>query len=102
MAINTAAKNKIKDDEEYMKYAGIISASQGVGSIFGDMLDYQGDMYRAEGYDIEGTTQRMLLRRHLGKNLKDPNTGASFCEGCTQEDIAKYYNTFYPKQQSII
>ena len=101
-AINTAAKNKIKDDEEYMKYAGIIAASQGVGSIFGDMLDYQGDMYRAQGYDIEGTTQRMLLRRHLGRTLKVPGTRDIFCQECTQEDIANYYNTYYPKQQSTI
>ena len=32
---------------------------------------------------------------------RDPNTGAIFCEACTQEDIARYYNTFYPKQQPI-
>tara|TARA_R110000823_G_scaffold80253_1_gene182726 strand:- start:7242 stop:9917 length:2676 start_codon:yes stop_codon:yes gene_type:complete len=93
-AINTAARNKIKDDEEYMKYAGVISASQGVGSMFGDMLAYKGDMNLAQGYSIDGTTNRMLLRRNLGKTLMVPGTRTPFCEECTQEDIARYAKTY--------
>ena len=89
-AINTAAKNKIKDDEEYMKYAAIISGAQGIGSLFGDMLAYRGDRMKAEGYSLMGTTERMFLRKHLGKTLKYAN-GDIFCENCTEEDIARYY-----------
>ena len=92
-AINTAARNKIRDDEEYMKYAGVISGAQGIGTLFGDMLAYQGDMLKAKGLSIEGTTERMLLRRHLGKTLTTPD-GEVFCESCTQADIAKYYQTY--------
>jgi len=97
-AINTAAKNKIKDDEEYMKYAGVISAAQGVGSMFSDMLAYKGDMLRAQGYGIDGTTNRMLLRRQLGKTIYNPLDGSVFCEHCTNEDIARYEKTFTGKQ----
>ena len=95
-AINTAAKNKIKDDQEYMKYMGVISTAQGFGNLFGDMLAYKGDRLKAQGYDIDGTTQRMLLRQHLGKPLYAPD-GTVFSQSATQEDISNYYRTYYPQ-----
>lgn len=100
-AINTAAKNKIKDDEEYMKYAGVISAAQGVGSMFSDMLAYKGDMLRAQGYSIDGTTNRMLLRRQIGKTMYNPIDGSVFCDPCTNADIARYEKTFTSNQSPL-
>tara|TARA_R110002012_G_scaffold14822_1_gene60375 strand:- start:8813 stop:11806 length:2994 start_codon:yes stop_codon:yes gene_type:complete len=99
-AINTAAKNKIKDDEEYMKYMGVISTAQGFGNLFGDMLAYKGDRMKAQGYDIDGTTQRMLLRQHLGKPLYSPD-GTVFSQQATQEDVANYYRTYYPQMNQF-
>ena len=96
-AINTAAKNKVKDDEEYMKYAGIIAGAQGIGSLFGDMLSYKGDRIKAKGYGIMGTTERMFLKDNLGKTLYY-NDGSIFCENCTNEDIARYENTYTRKE----
>jgi len=99
-AINTAAKNKIKDDQEYMKYMGVISTAQGFGNLFGDMLAYKGDRLKAQGYDIDGTTQRMLLRQHLGKPLYAPD-GTVFSQSATQEDISNYYRTYYPQMNQF-
>ena len=99
-AINTAARNKIKDDQEYMKYMGVISTAQGFGNLFGDMLAYKGDRLKAQGYDIDGTTQRMLLRQHLGKPLYAPD-GTVFSQQATQEDIANYYRTYYPQMNQF-
>ena len=87
---------KIKDDQEYMKYMGVISTAQGFGNLFGDMLAYKGDRLKAQGYDIDGTTQRMLLRQHLGKPLYAPD-GTVFSQSATQEDISNYYRTYYPQ-----
>jgi len=99
-AINTASRNKIKDDQEYMKYMGVISTAQGFGNLFGDMLAYKGDRLKAQGYDIDGTTQRMLLRQHLGKPLYAPD-GTVFSQQATQEDIANYYRTYYPQMNQF-
>ena len=101
LAINTAARNKIKDDEEYMKYASVIAGAQGIGNLFGDMLAYKGDRLRAQGYSIGGSTERMLLRQNLGRTLYAPN-GTVFCENCTQEDIAKYYQTYMNPNENMV
>jgi hypothetical protein len=92
-AFNTAAMNKWQDDQEYMKYAGIISAAQGIGQLTRDVLGYKGDTLRAQGYSIDNTTNRMFLRRHLGGTLLNQD-GSIFCENCTNEDIANYANIY--------
>ena len=100
-AINTAAKNKVKDDEEYMKYAGIIAGAQGIGSLFGDMLSYKGDRRKALGYSMMGSTERMFLKQNLGGTLYRTD-GSIFCESCTEEDIANYYNASKNQQINVL
>tara|TARA_R100001594_G_scaffold18445_1_gene36579 strand:- start:4317 stop:7577 length:3261 start_codon:yes stop_codon:yes gene_type:complete len=92
-AFNTAALNKWRDDQEYMKYSGIFSAAQGIGQLTRDVLGYKGDTLKAQGYSIDNTTNRMLLRRHLGGTLYHQD-GRLFCENCTNEDIANYANMY--------
>jgi len=100
-AINTAAKNKVKDDEEYMKYAGIIAGAQGIGSLFGDMLSYKGDRRKALGYSMMGSTERMFLKQNLGGTLYRTD-GSIFCESFTEEDIANYYNASKNQQINVL
>ena len=56
---NTARRQKVQDDQEFQKYAGISSFANSVQTGLGDILDYKADMARSEAIGAgAGNVQR--------------------------------------------
>jgi len=68
---NAAARQKVKDDEEYMKYQGVSATASGVGGLLGDMMAYQAQERMAKTIGTEGIYKRDQLRTLYKK--QNPN-----------------------------
>ena len=56
---NTARKQKVQDDREFQKYAGISSIASSIQTGLGDILDYKADMSRSQAIGAgAGNVQR--------------------------------------------
>ena len=64
---NAAARQKLKDDQEAMKYQGWGLAAQGIAGIAGDVLSYKGQERLAQNIGTEGIYQRDQLRSLIKK-----------------------------------
>ena len=81
-AANAQARQKLKDDQEAMKYQGIGLAAQGIAGIAGDVMSYRGQERLAKAYGNQGIYERDLLRNYLRqtdpkfKDMSDPDLNA--------------------------
>ena len=91
-ANNAAARQKIKDDEEFQKYAGIGATASGIAGLAGDSLSYKASERMARAIGTEGIYDRDQLRdvvtRYAAKNgipgiCPEPGT-------CTEKQINAY------------
>jgi hypothetical protein len=56
---NTARRQKVQDDREFQKYAGISSIASSIQTGLGDILDYKADMSRSQAIGAgAGNVQR--------------------------------------------
>ena len=56
---NTARRQKVQDDQEFQRYAGISSIADSLQTGFGDILDYKADMARSQAIGAgAGNVQR--------------------------------------------
>ena len=56
---NTARRQKVQDDQEFQKYAGISSFADSLQTGLGDILDYKADMARSQAIGVgAGNVQR--------------------------------------------
>tara|TARA_R100000234_G_C4999517_1_gene179646 strand:- start:764 stop:2518 length:1755 start_codon:yes stop_codon:yes gene_type:complete len=95
-ALNAAARQKVKDDEEYMKYQGLAALASGMAGLTGDVLSYQGQERYAKAIGSEGIYQRDVMRNYLSREAN--RTGIpGVCEAgnCTTEQINKYISDTY-------
>ena len=80
--LNAQARQKLKDDQEAMKYQGIGLAAQGIAGIAGDVMSYRGQERLAKAYGNQGIYERDLLRNYLRqtdpkfKDMSDPDLNA--------------------------
>ena len=80
--LNAQARQKLKDDQEAMKYQGIGLAAQGIAGIAGDVMAYRGQERLAKAYGNQGIYERDLLRNYLRqtdpkfKDMSDPDLNA--------------------------
>ena len=88
---NAAARQKVKDDEEYMKYQGVSATASGIGGLLGDALSYKANERMAKAIGSEGIYDRDRLRTVVTK-YADKNGIPGICESgaCTEADINKY------------
>ena len=63
--LNAQARQKLKDDQEAMKYQGIGLAAQGIAGIAGDVMAYRVQERLAKAYGNQGIYERDLLRNYL-------------------------------------
>ena len=91
-ANNAAARQKIKDDEEFQKYAGIGATASGIAGLAGDALSYKASERMARAIGSEGIYDRDKLRdvvtRYAAKSgipgiCPEPGT-------CTEKQINAY------------
>ena len=68
---NAAARQKVKDDEEFMKYQGVSATASGVGGLLGDMMSYKAQERMARTIGTEGIYKRDQLRTLYKK--QNPN-----------------------------
>ena len=69
--LNAAARQKVKDDQEAMKYQGWGLAAQGIAGIAGDVMSYKGQERLAQNIGTEGIYQRDQLRSLIKKQYPD-------------------------------
>jgi hypothetical protein len=88
---NAAARQKVKDDEEYMKYQGVSATASGIGGLLGDALSYKANERMARAIGSEGIYDRDRLRTVVTK-YAEKNGIPGICESgaCTEADINKY------------
>jgi hypothetical protein len=60
--LNAQARQKLKDDQEAMKYQGWGLAAQGVAGLAGDVMSYMGQERLAQSIGTDGVYQRDQLR----------------------------------------
>jgi len=90
-ANNAAARQKVKDDEEFQKYAGIGATASGIAGLAGDALSYKASERMARAIGTEGMYDRDQLRdvvtRYAAKNGIP-----KICEAgnCTEKQINAY------------
>jgi len=65
--MNDQARQKLKDDQEAMKYQGWGLAAQGIAGLAGDVMQYQGQERLAKSIGTEGRYERDLLRTLVKK-----------------------------------
>lgn len=93
---NANARQKIKDDEEYQKYAGISATAQGIAGMIGDSMSYKANERMARAIGSEGIYDRDKLRdvvtKYASKNGIPDGKGGWICTAgnCNETDI----NTF--------
>jgi hypothetical protein len=95
-ANNAAARQKIKDDEEFQKYAGIGATASGIAGLAGDALSYKASERMARAIGSEGIYDRDKLRdvvtRYAAKSGIPDGKGGWICTAgnCTETDINTY------------
>tara|TARA_R110000868_G_scaffold23210_5_gene94005 strand:- start:4881 stop:7079 length:2199 start_codon:yes stop_codon:yes gene_type:complete len=91
-ANNAAARQKLKDDEEAMKYQGISATASGIGGLLGDALSYKAGERMAKAIGSEGIYDRDRLRTVVSK-YAEKNGIPGICPEpgtCTEADINTY------------
>jgi len=68
---NASARQKLKDDQEAMKYQGWGLAAQGIAGLAGDVMSYQGQERLARSIGTEGIYQRDQLRNLVKKQYPE-------------------------------
>ena len=94
--LNAAARQKVKDDQEFMKYQGLAALAAGAAGLTGDVLDYRGQERYAKAIGSEGIYERDVMRNYLAREAN--RTGIpDVCEAgdCTKEQINKYITDTY-------
>ena len=88
---NANARQKIKDDEEYQKYAGIGATAQGIAGMIGDSMSYKANERMARAIGSEGIYDRDKLRDVVTK-YASKNGIPGICEAgaCTEKHINTY------------
>ena len=89
---NAAARQKVKDDEEYMKYQGVSATASGIGGLLGDALSYKANERMAKAIGSEGIYDRDRLRTIVTK-YAEKNGIPGICPEpgtCTEADINTY------------
>ena len=89
---NAAARQKVKDDEEYMKYQGVSATASGIGGLLGDALSYKANERMAKAIGSEGIYDRDRLRTVVTK-YAEKNGIPGICPEpgtCTEADINTY------------
>ena len=71
--LNAQARQKLKDDQEAMKYQGWGLAAQGIAGLAGDVMQYQGQERLARNIGTEGRYERDLLRNLVRKQNPEWN-----------------------------
>jgi len=69
--MNAQARQKLKDDQEAMKYQGIGLAAQGIAGLAGDVMSYQAQERLARSIGTDGVYQRDRLRNLFRKANPD-------------------------------
>jgi len=69
--LNAQARQKLKDDQEAMKYQGIGLAAQGIAGLAGDVMSYQAQERLARSIGTDGVYQRDRLRNLFRKANPD-------------------------------
>lgn len=85
--LNAQARQKLKDDQEAMKYQGIGLAAQGIAGIAGDVMAYRGQERLAKAYGNQGIYERDLLRNYLRQ------TDEKY-QNMSDDDLNKYITQF--------
>jgi hypothetical protein len=89
---NAAARQKVKDDEEYMKYQGVSATASGIGGLLGDALSYKANERMAKAIGSEGIYDRDRLRTVVTK-YAEKNGIPGICPEpgtCTEANINTY------------
>jgi hypothetical protein len=89
---NASARQKLKDDEEAMKYQGVSATASGVGGLLGDALSYKANERMARAIGSEGIYDRDRLRTVVTK-YAEKNGIPGICPEpgtCTEADINTY------------
>lgn len=90
-ANNAAARQKIKDDEEFQKYAGIGATASGIAGLAGDSLSYKAAERMARVIGTEGIYDRDKLRDVVTEYAaKNGIPGICTAGTCTEKQINAY------------
>ena len=89
---NAAARQKVQDDEEYMKYQGVSATASGIGGLLGDALSFKANERMAKAIGSEGIYDRDRLRTIVTK-YAEKNGIPGICPEpgtCTEDNINTY------------
>ena len=97
-AYNAAARQKVKDDEEYQKYQGVAALGSNIAGLAGDYLSYKASERMARVMGSEGIYDRDAFRTVASKEIRKSGI-PGVCGGdtgipCTDDHI----NTFITSQ----
>jgi hypothetical protein len=103
---NTAAQQKVTDDQEYQKYAGIGAFGTNIAGITGDILSYKGQERLARATGSEGIYDRDKLRTLVTKYSKTndltDDKGYIICTAgnCTEKQINAFITSTNTKKNN--
>jgi hypothetical protein len=95
---NAGARQKVKDDEEFMKYQGVAATATGIAGIVGDSLDYKSDERLARALGSNGVYDRDKLMSYFLKT-KNPETGKKYTSEEAKIATREMYNKNNPKDE---
>ena len=98
-ANNATARQKVKDDQEFMKYQGIAQAADGLAGIAGDVLSYKGQERLARALGSNGVYDRDKLMTYFLKT-KNPLTDKKYTFEEAKEATRAVYNKNNPNENS--
>ena len=91
---NAAARQAVKDDEEFQKYQGVAALGTNLAGLAGDLMSYTASERMARVMGSEGIYSRDIFRQYALKEIKKSGI-PGVCGGntgipCTDDHINKF------------